>query len=113
MSPRYRQSIGLRLEVELREVESQTLKNCMSNAFLRNRKGKTLYETLQLQLQEHCKSQMLNFKMLDIKFENYSSEHKIESQTNKKHKHTSRTAKSSKVYVKKLTVDCQNVGCEI
>ena len=77
MSPRYRQSIGLRLEVELREVESQTLKDCMSNAFLRNRKGKTIYDTLQL---EHRKSQMLNVKMLDVKFENYNSEHILETQ---------------------------------
>ena len=57
-------------------VGSRTLKNCMSNVFLRNRKGKT-YETLQL---EHRKSQMLNVKMLDVKFENYISEHMLETQ---------------------------------
>ena len=56
MSPRYRPSIELRLEVALHEVESRTLKDCMSTRFYEIGEVKTFCNLNTVKLNVKCKN---------------------------------------------------------
>ena len=56
MSLRYRPPIGLRLEVALHEVESRTLKDCMSTRFYEIGEVKTFCNLNTVKLNVKCKN---------------------------------------------------------